>query len=170
MQCFCLRRGDKGTRCLHWCWVSLLLSPIPHNACAPWDRTSVGSSSPDLGCWLFQVAHPTAPFPSGRSPFLVCVFCCCWSWMGQPGSRCFAVSSGLPHHQTVVTFLPVKQIRGWRDADLHLDIQTVALLRGEKQFSIPSTIGEGSGLLYVLIYSLSGQEDSCSGSFASCYM
>jgi len=90
--------------------------------------------------------------------------------MGQPGSRCFAVSSGLPHHQTVVTFLPVKQIRGWRDADLHLDIQTVALLRGEKQFSIPSTIGEGSGLLYVLIYSLSGQEDSCSGSFASCYM
>lgn len=65
---------------------------------------------------------------------------------------------------------PIKCFQVWRGSDLPLGIQTAALLRGEKQFSIPSTIGEGSGLLCVLIYSLSGQEESCSGSFASCCM
>lgn len=64
----------------------------------------------------------------------------------------------------------VKRFKVWWGSDLHLGIQTTGLLRGEKQSSILSTAGEGSGLLCVLIYSLSGWKESCSRSFASCYM
>lgn len=78
-----------------------------------------------------------------------------------------ALSLGFSHHHTVV-ISPIKHFQVYRGSDLHLGTQTTALFRGEKQFSIPSRAGEGSGLLCVLIYSLSGQE-SCSRSFASFY-
>lgn len=76
-----------------------------------------------------------------RSPFSVCVFSCCRSWNGLARQSMPCSVLGPFPSSNSRDFPPIKCSQVWRGSDLHLGIQTAALLGGEKQFSVPSAIG-----------------------------
>lgn len=153
---------DKGTRslCHCCCHPSLRLS-----SSIPWDGSLVGFSSPNLECWELSLQDMSL---LGLCVLLVSEL----EWASQ-AIAALLCPWAFPIHSHEF-FTPIKRVPIQRGSDLHLGIQnciqTAAFLGGENQFSLPSTVGEGSGLLCGLIYSLSGQEESCSGSSASRYM